>query len=223
MSEEEKIEAESKTQTSAETIEVDIVPEDVTAFKQSHWAWLMPSVIWIGLLLIVVFFDFLTMGAIPLLLAIGIAGPRYLRWRQTTYYLSNEALYLTMVGLPIIQKQRIFKLGFETMSEMNTKFGYFGRTLGYAEVGITFNDNRMARLAYMSDYSEFMSHISESPNFHTIEDDSIEVDEETPVRTVESTTTTETTRTIEQKSPTAPSESQTDTEDSPTNSKDSET
>ena len=81
----------------------------------------------------------------------------------------------------------------------------------------------MARLAYMSNYSKFMSHISESPNFHTIGDDSIEVDDETPVRTVESTTTTETTRTIEQKSPTAPSESQTDTEDSPTNSKDSET
>lgn len=215
--------SEEKIESAAETIEVDVVPEGVTTFKQSQWAWLMPSVIWIGLLLIVVFLDFLTMGAIPLLLAIGIAGPRYLRWRQTTYYLSNEALYLTMVGLPIIQKQRIFKLKFDTMAEMNTKFGYFGRTLGYAEVIITFADSRMARLAYMSNYSEFMSHISESPDFHQIKDNAKEVDEDAPDSTMESTTMTETSPPAEQEVATEHSQDKTDTKGSPENSKGSET
>ena len=215
--------SEEKIESAAETIEVDVVPDGVTTFKQSQWAWLMPSVIWIGLLLIVVFLDFLTMGAIPLLLAIGIAGPRYLRWRQTTYYLSNEALYLTMVGLPIIQKQRIFKLKFDTMAEMNTKFGYFGRTLGYAEVIITFADSRMARLAYMSNYSEFMSHISESPDFHQIKDNAKEVDEDAPDSTMESTTMTETSPPAEQEVATEHSQDKTDTKGSPENSKGSET
>ena len=143
------------------SIEVESVPEDVILYRQSQWAWLMPSSLWIGGLSIVVFFDFLTMGFIPLLLAIGIAAPRYLRWRQTTYYLSEDSLYLTMVGLPIIQKKRIFRLKFNTMAQLDPKFGYFGRTLGYAEIGIIFDDKRMARLGYMANYGDFISHIAE--------------------------------------------------------------
>ncbi|MDP7105381.1 MAG: hypothetical protein QGH54_17265, partial [SAR202 cluster bacterium] len=61
--------------TPVNSIEVESVPEDVILYRQSHWAWLMPSLLWIGGLSIVVFFDFLTMGFIPLLLAIGIAAP----------------------------------------------------------------------------------------------------------------------------------------------------
>jgi len=147
--------------TPVNSIEVESVPEDVILYRQSHWAWLMPSLLWIGGLSIVVFFDFLTMGFIPLLLAIGIAAPRYLRWRQTTYFLSEEALYLTMVGLPIIQKKRTFKLAFDTMVQLDPKFGYFGRTLGYAEIGIIFDDKRMARLGYMANYGDFISHITD--------------------------------------------------------------
>ncbi len=147
--------------TPVNSIEVESVPEDVILYRQSHWAWLMPSLLWIGGLSVVVFFDFLTMGFIPLLLAIGIAAPRYLRWRQTTYYLSEDALYLTMVGLPIIQKRRTFRLKFDTMVQLDPRFGYFGRTLGYAEIGIIFDDKRMARLGYMANYGDFINHIAE--------------------------------------------------------------
>ena len=147
--------------TPVNSIEVESVPEDVILYRQSHWAWLMPSSLWIGGLSVVVFFDFLTMGFIPLLLAIGIAAPRYFRWRQTTYYLSEDSLYLTMVGLPIIQKKRTFRLAFDTMVQLDPRFGYFGRTLGYAEVGIIFDDKRMARLGYMADYGNFISHITD--------------------------------------------------------------
>ncbi|MEC9320773.1 MAG: hypothetical protein VX869_01175 [Chloroflexota bacterium] len=147
--------------TPVNSIEVESVPEDVILYRQSHWAWLMPSSLWIGGLSVVVFFDFLTMGFIPLLLAIGIAAPRYFRWRQTTYYLSEDSLYLTMVGLPIIQKKRTFRLAFDTMVQLDPRFGYFGRTLGYAEVGIIFDDKRMARLGYMANYGDFISHITD--------------------------------------------------------------
>ena len=88
----------------------------------------------------------------------------------------------------------------------------------------------MARLAYMSNYSEFMSHISESPDFHgpipesiQIKDNAKEVDEDAPNTTMESKTLTETSPPAEQKVPTEHSQDKTDTKGSPENSKGSET
>ena len=47
------------------------------------------------------------------------------------------------------------------MVQLDPKFGYFGRTLGYAEIGIIFDDKRMARLGYMANYGDFINHIAE--------------------------------------------------------------
>ena len=143
------------------SFEVDSIPNESLEFRQSHWAWLMPSCLWIGVLVIVIFFDFISMGLISLLLCVGIAGPRYLRWRQTAYYISEDSLYLTMVGLPVIQKRRTFQIPFESIAQLVPKHGYFGRTLSYAEVGIKFKDERVAKLSYMSKYDEFMEHIQQ--------------------------------------------------------------
>ena len=141
------------------SFEVGSVPNEALEFRQSQWAWLMPSSLWIGVLIIVISFDFISMGLVPLLLCVGIAGPRYLRWRQTAYYVSEDSLYLTMVGLPVIQKRRIFQIPFDSIAEMVPKHGYFGRTLSYAEVGIRFKDERVAKLTYIAKYDEFMNHI----------------------------------------------------------------
>ena len=139
--------------------EVGSVPENVIVFHQTHWAWLLPSSIWIILLLVLAQTDFLTMGLIPLLMAVAIVLPRYLRWKQTKYYLSEEALYITMVGLPLIQKKRIFELPFDDMAGMNLKYGTFGKSLGYAEVGVVFQNQQIAKLSYIGNYQDFMSHI----------------------------------------------------------------
>ena len=147
--------------------EVDSIPGEAMEFRQSHWAWLMPSSLWIGVLAIVIFIDFISMGIIPLLLCAGIAGPRYLRWRQTVYYVSEDSLYLTMVGLPVIQKPRTFQIPFESIAQLVPKHGSFGRTLAYAEVGIKFKDERMAKLSYMSEYDTFMTHIKQRTTLDT--------------------------------------------------------
>ena len=145
----------------ANITEVTAIPEEAITFDQTHWAWLLPSSIWIILLSAVVIYDFISMGFIPLLMAIAIVVPRYLRWKQTKYYLSDKALYITMVGLPIIQKRRIFMLPFEDMATLNLKYGTFGKTLGYAEVQVVFHDQRIAKLSYINDYSNFTAHIEE--------------------------------------------------------------
>tara|TARA_A100001037_G_scaffold238859_1_gene218335 strand:+ start:205 stop:828 length:624 start_codon:yes stop_codon:yes gene_type:complete len=146
---------------SSSIIEVNSIPDGVTIFDQTHWAWLLPSSIWIILLSGVVVYDFISMGFIPLLMAIAIIVPRYLRWKQTKYYLSDDALYITMVGLPIIQKRRIFMLPFDDIVDTNLKYGTFGKTLNYAEVQVVFQDQRVAKLSYIGDYAGFISHIAD--------------------------------------------------------------
>ena len=141
------------------SFEVESVPNEALEFRQSHWAWLMPSCLWIAILLVVIFFDFISMGLVPVLICFGIAGPRYLRWRQTAYYVSEDSLYLTMVGLPVIQKRRTFQIPFDSITELLPKHGYLGRTLSYAEVEVKFKDSRSAKLSYMDKYDEFMNHI----------------------------------------------------------------
>ncbi len=139
--------------------EVSSIPENVTVFHQTHWAWLLPSSIWIVLLLAVIIYDFISMGFIPLLMAVAIVVPRYLRWKQTKYYLSEEALYITMVGLPLIQKKRIFMLSFADIADMNLKYGTFGKTLGYAEVQVVVQNQQPIKLPYIGNYQDFMSYI----------------------------------------------------------------
>ena len=155
-------EVENKEETSKQiSIEVEGVPVDAQPYMQSQFAWLLPSFIWIAGLGIIVFFDFITFGLVPFLLVLGIAGPRYLKWKQSVYYLSEDALYVTMVGIPKLQKKRIFKMAFKPIEMLQPRFGFLGRTLGYASIVISFDeDNREFKIDYMSDYENFINHIA---------------------------------------------------------------
>ena len=42
---------------------------------------------------------------------------------------------------------------------MEVKHGMFGRTLGYGEINIIFNDSRLAKLSYIQDYHGFVEHL----------------------------------------------------------------
>jgi len=147
--------------TQSYSTEVDSIPENAEPYRQSQWAWLKSSFIWIIGLVVIIFFDFMSFGVIPFLFAVAIAAPRYLRWRQTIYYLSDNALFVPMVGLPKIQKTRIFKIDFDSMSSLEPKFGSFGRTLGYADLIISFKDGRGYKVDYIADYENFINHISD--------------------------------------------------------------
>ena len=60
-----------------------------------------------------------------------------------------------------IQKTRIFKIDFDSMSSLEPKFGSFGRTLGYADLIISFKDGRGYKVDYIADYENFINHISD--------------------------------------------------------------
>ena len=154
-------------QKSKDTLQVESIPEGSIIFRQSHLSWLIPSSIWI-IGLVVVDFQIGLLGGFGILLAPLIAAPRYLRWKQTVYHLSNDSLYLTMAGLPVIQKSKIYQVKFDTIArgedgkvQIGIRHGMFGKTLGYGEVNIVFDDKRVARLSYISEYQSFIDYINE--------------------------------------------------------------
>ena len=154
-------------QKNKDTLQVESIPEGSIIFRQSHLSWLIPSSIWI-IGLVVVDLQIGLLGGLGILLAPLIAAPRYLRWRQTVYHLSNDSLYLTMAGLPVIQKSKIYQVKFDTIArgedgkvQIGIRHGMFGKTLGYGEVNIVFDDKRVARLSYISEYQSFIDYINE--------------------------------------------------------------
>ena len=154
-------------QKNSDTLQVESIPQGSIIFKQSHLSWLIPSSIWIiGLVIVDVYIGLL--GGLGILLAPLIAAPRYLRWRQTVYHLSDDSLYLTVAGLPVIQKSKIYQVKFDTIArdedgkvQIGIRHGTFGRTLGYGEVNIVFDDKRVAKLPYISEYQSFIDYINE--------------------------------------------------------------
>ena len=154
-------------QKNNDTLQVESIPQGSIIFRQSHLSWLIPSSIWI-IGLVVVDLQIGLLGGLGILLAPLIAAPRYLRWRQTLYHLSNDSLYLTMAGLPIIQKSKIYQVKFDTIAkdedgkvQIGIRHGIFGKTLGYGEVNIVFDDKRVAKLSYISEYQSFIDYINE--------------------------------------------------------------
>ena len=154
-------------QKNKDALQVESIPEGSIIFRQSHLSWLIPSSIWV-IGLVVVDIQFGLLGGLGILLAPLIAAPRYLRWRQTVYHLSDDSLYLTMAGLPVIQKSKIYQVKFDTIAkdedgkvQIGIRHGIFGRTLGYGEVNIVFDDKRVAKLSYISEYQSFIDYITE--------------------------------------------------------------
>ena len=120
------------------------VPNSARIYKQSHAAWILPALTWsVVLFLIATFIGIFstdpTGGLLPFLFAAGIAIPRYYKWTQTVFYISDDSFYLKGSGMPF-QKRKIFRIPLNTIESIKTNFGMFGRTLGYGDVVISFVD-----------------------------------------------------------------------------------
>lgn len=156
------------------------IPSHAQLFRQSHWAWLMSSIIWVGMLVVIVSLFGGGLGdallgvpfAIEGLMALVIAGPRYLRWKQTAYYLSDDMLYMTLGGFTFLQKKkRIIGIYFDSMAALELKHGVFGRSLGYGEVMVILKDKRAAKLQYLDEYEGFMNLINENTELPGLNED----------------------------------------------------
>jgi len=157
------------------------IPDSANIYKQAHAAWILPALTWSVVLVLIATFTGIfatdpTGGLLPFLFAAGIALPRYYKWSQTIFYISEDSFYLKGSGLPF-QKRKIFRIPLNTIESIKTNFGMFGRTLGYGDVVITFIDKRQSRLQFIQKSTEMSEEISSKTGLKINEVDENEEDE----------------------------------------------
>ena len=69
-----------------------------TIIKQSPMAWMLPAFPWVVILSVAAFTDFLTMGILPVGLAMLVVLPRYFSWRSSKFILTNKAIIVSRSG-----------------------------------------------------------------------------------------------------------------------------
>ena len=131
------------------------IPEDSIVVRPSRWAWMWPAVPWVALASASLFIDLFSFGTLPIFFAVIIVLPRYITWRNTAYILTNEYV--------VVQKGRggkqRFDLPISQIVDIETRPGYFGRSLGYASVLLMSKEGGVATLPYIPVGSPLVGHI----------------------------------------------------------------
>lgn len=131
------------------------IPDDAIVVRPSGWAWgwyVVPFAIFVGVSL---FVDLFTFSTLPLILALIVIVPRYLRWRSTAYILTDEHVVI-QVGKASRQR---YDLPISQVSDVQAYPGIFGRTLGYTAVHLVLRDKRVAILDHVPLRSPVVEHV----------------------------------------------------------------
>ncbi len=131
------------------------IPDNAIFVRPSSWAWGWFALPFAILGVVSVFFDGLTRGVIPIILAVIVILPRFLRWRSTVYILTDDYV---MIRLGAARNQRVDLL-ISQISDIQENPGVFGRTLGYAAVHLKTKDERVAVLPHVPYRSPLVEHI----------------------------------------------------------------
>ena len=124
----------------------DRIPEDGLVIKQVQWAWVWSSIPWLILAFILAVYPGLD-EIILTLFIIVIVVPRYFRWRRTEYVLTRDMLFYQQGGVIGIQN---YELPISTLRDVRSRFGMFGKSLGYQTVDVMLDNGAVASLQYVS-------------------------------------------------------------------------
>jgi membrane protein YdbS with pleckstrin-like domain len=80
------------------------------------------------------------------LFLVVIVVPRYLRWRRTEYVLTRDTLFYQQGGVAGIQK---YEVPISTLRDVRSRFGIFGKSLGYEGVDVMLDNGAVASLQYV--------------------------------------------------------------------------
>ncbi len=127
------------------------IPPDSTAIKQSMWAWLWSVVPWIILALIFLQIDG-TMTVFALILAVVVVLPRFLAWRNTIYYVSDDQL--TFQRGNFFSGSQRYSVPISELRDVRARYGMFGKGLGYQAVIVVLSDGLKATLQYVPTAAE---------------------------------------------------------------------
>jgi len=144
------------------------IPEDATIVRQIQWAWLWSSAPWIIALAALGPFGF---GLIPdpfiaSLIALVILAPRYFQYRRTEYIITDDSLIFRRGGI-IGSQSYVFPLS--RLKDIKSRYGMFGRTLGYQTVDIMIENGNLVSLNYVPALVDFAEHLQGKINLSDLE------------------------------------------------------
>ena len=121
------------------------IPEDGLVIKQVQWAWVWSSMPWLVLAVVLgltLFEEIFTIIFVTI-----IVVPRYFRWRRTEYVLTKDTLFYQQGGVAGYQRHEI---PVSTLRDVRSRYGMFGRALGYQTVDVMLDNGAVASLQYVS-------------------------------------------------------------------------
>ena len=131
------------------------IPQDATVVTQSSWAWIWLVVPWVIFIFVSLYFDAISFGLFPLILALIVTVPGFLRWRHTAYILTEE--YFVYLKGSMSGHQR-YDFRFTQFNDVRVQPGPFGRTLGYAAVLLALENQGVLILPHVPENSPLVEH-----------------------------------------------------------------
>ena len=132
------------------------IPKESIETRQSNWAYMLPAIPWLGLLIVSMVFEFFTFGVLPTIFATYIIGSRYLSFRKTVYILTDR--YVIIIKGSLTSQNRI-DISFSDISGVLVQPGTFGKFLGYTRVRFQLKNDKLVFLQYISLSSPFLHHL----------------------------------------------------------------
>lgn len=144
------------------------IPNDATVIRQVPLAWFWSSIPWVVVAIALYFligFDEITIFLIVLVVAV----PRYIAQRRTSYTITDRSLIYQRGGIFGVQRVPI---PIDRLKDVRTKFGLFGKTLGYQTVDVMLDNGSVADLSYVPIHMDVAGQLKE------LIDDAAEYDED---------------------------------------------
>ena len=119
-------------------------PGDI-AIRQVQWAWIVSSSPWF---IVAVVFNI--MGLLEEImtgvLIVIVVLPRFFMWRRTLYGITDTHLIYQRGG---ILSSKPYPLPYSRMTDVRSRYGIFGRALGYQAVDVMMDNGAVATLSYI--------------------------------------------------------------------------
>ena len=119
-------------------------PGDI-AIRQVQWAWIVSSTPWIIVALVFLMQGWLEEIMAGILMVIVVL-PRFFMWRRTLYGITDSHLIYQRGG---ILSSKAYPLPYSRMTDVRSRYGIFGRALGYQGVDVMMDNGAVATLSYI--------------------------------------------------------------------------
>ena len=149
---------------------------DATVIRQVPLAWVWSSTPWMVVAALLYFPIGLFEEITVLLVLLVVAVPRYISQRRTHYTITDRSLIYQRGGIFGVQRVPI---PLDRLKDVRTKFGLFGKTLGYKTVDVMLDNGAVADLSYLPIFLDVEDQLRELiDEFAEDDDDYLDDDDE---------------------------------------------